>query len=81
MKVRVIYNPNRKGAEVRVHAAGCKDIARDLRGSTSNYPTAGESQKEIAEDFYGDFIEEGSMTEADAMYYTDFLPCTKGLQA
>jgi hypothetical protein len=87
MKVHVIYDPNRRGgSEVRVHRAGCRDIQRDIRpnphsrhGATSHYETAGSSQREIAEDFYADFIEEESMTAAQAMDYTEFLPCTAGL--
>lgn len=78
MKVHVIYNPNRDPA-VRVHAAGCRDIARDVRGATSSYPTEGESQRQVAEDFHADFIGEGSMTADQAMGYTEFLPCTAGL--
>src|ERR1700751_262353 len=80
MKVHVIYNPNAAwGAEVRVHKAGCRDIAKDKRGATSNYATAGETQREIAEDFWSDFIAEESMTREDAMSYTEFLPCTDDL--
>ena len=85
MQVHVIYNPNGPHAntsEVRVHAAGCKDIAKELRHRpTSDYATAGETQHEIAEEFWADFIAEESMTAEDAMSYTWFLPCTKGLAA
>jgi hypothetical protein len=79
MEVHVIYNPNRKGPEVRVHRKGCADIQRDLRGATSDYETEGTSQQFIAEDFWADFIDEESMTAAQAMRYTEFLPCTLGL--
>jgi hypothetical protein len=87
VRVHVIYNPNRrdKSGEVRVHLVGCRDIRRDIEGgpkwspATSDYETEGTSQQFIAEDFYADFIEEGSMTEADAMRHTTFLPCTLGL--
>ena len=84
MQVYVIYNPNgphaKKSAEVRVHKRGCRDIGRELRQNpTSHYSTAGETETEIAEDFWADFIEEESMTAADAMRYTEFLPCTREL--
>jgi hypothetical protein len=79
MPIHLIYNPNREGAEVRVHKAGCRDIPRDLRGSTSNYTTEATSQREAAEDFWADFIEEGSMDLQAAAGYTVFLPCTLGL--
>jgi hypothetical protein len=79
MEVHVIYNPNRRGEEVRVHRKGCADIQRDLRGATSDYETEGTSQQFIAEDFYADFIEEESMTAAAARGHTLFLPCTLGL--
>jgi hypothetical protein len=79
MKLHLIYNPNRKGPEVRVHLAGCRDIGRDLKGATSDYTTEAPSAQAAAEDFHADFIDEGSMTAADARAYTEFLPCTKGL--
>jgi hypothetical protein len=86
MEVHVIYNPNRwlanakaGSAEVRVHRAGCRDIAKEKRGATSDYSTAGDSQREIAEDFWSDFIAEESMTAEDAMQFTDFMPCCADL--
>jgi hypothetical protein len=83
MHVHLIYNPNRPGAEVRVHEAGCRDISRDIRfgprGCTSHYSTEVASKQEAAEDFYADFIEEESMTAERAREYTEFLPCTDGL--
>lgn len=79
MQVYVIYNPNSRGAEVCVHKIDCVDIRKDSRGATSAYATAGESQQDIAADFWADFIDEGSMTVACAMGYTEFLPCTRGL--
>jgi hypothetical protein len=76
MKLHAIYNPNRKGPELRVHAAGCADIKRDLRGATSDTVNDHESVEDCAEDFYQDFIAEGSMTVEDAIGYSEFLPCT-----
>jgi len=83
MKLHLIYNPNSprawNGREVRVHKAGCRDIGRDLRGATSDMTFDWATQAEAATDWWGDFIAGGEMTEADALNYTDFLPCTAGL--
>ena len=79
MKVHMIYNPNGKGAEVRVHKAGCRDIDKDLRKATSDDTMDAATQREAAGEWWGDFISEGSMTVDDALAYTDFLPCTAGL--
>ena len=79
MKLHLIHNQNRSGAEVRVHRAGCRDIQLDLRGSTSSDVFDAASQAEAATEWWGDFINEGSMTAADALGHTDFLPCTAGL--
>ena len=79
MKLHLIYNPNRSGAQVRIHKAGCRDIQQDLRGSTSSDVFDAASQAEAATEWWGDFINEGSMTAADALGYTDSLPCTRGL--
>ena len=81
MKLHLIYNPNSKGAEVRVHRAGCRDIDRELKGHrhTSDYVADFDSKQDAAEDFWADFIEEDSMTAADAMTYTEFLPCVGDL--
>lgn len=69
--VTIIYN----GDTVRVHAAGCRDAKRDARGATTTYTISASSLEEVAEDFYSDFIAEGSMTSDEAMGYTEFLPC------
>jgi hypothetical protein len=79
MKLHLIYNPNRGGAEVRVHKAGCRGIQRDLRGSTSSDVFDAASQAEAVTERWGGFINEGSMTAADAPGYTDPLPCPHGL--
>ncbi len=79
MYVHLIYNPNRPGPEVRVHKAGCRDIGRDQRGMTSDDTMNVASQTEAAVEWWGDFIAEKSMDVADALGYTEFLPCTKGL--
>jgi hypothetical protein len=86
MELHFIYNPNRwlyhasaGSAEVRVHRAGCRDIAKERKGSTSDYASAHASQEEAAQDWWADFIAEESMTADDAMQYTDFMPCTAGL--
>ena len=86
MELHFIYNPNRwlanakaGSAEVRVHRAGCRDIAKEKRGSTSDYVSAFDSQVDAAEEWWADFIAEESMTAEDAMNYTDFMPCTAGL--
>ena len=62
MKVHLIYEPNGRGAEVRMHKAGCRDISRDLRRCTSHYELEVASQREAAEDFFSDFIAEESMS-------------------
>jgi len=79
MRITQVYDPNGRGAELRVHRAGCADAVREARKATSSYTTEAASKREAAEDFYADFIDEGSMTAEDALGYTDFLPCTDGL--
>jgi hypothetical protein len=79
VKVELIYGPNTKGAELRVHKAGCRDIGRERKGATSSTIQEVSSAAMAAEDFYQDFIAEGSMTAEDALGYTEFLPCTAGL--
>jgi len=79
MKLHLIYDPNRSGAEIQVHKVDCRDIQRDLRGSTSSDVFDAASQAEAATEWRGDFINEGSMTAAGALGYTDSLPSTRGL--
>ncbi len=82
-KVHLIYNPNRKGAEVRIHAAGCRDIGRDVKGdrttrpATSHYECEVVSVLDAAKDFYSDFIDEDPEFYDDEtlLSYVDALPC------
>lgn len=63
-----------------VHRAGCADIARAARKRSflSQWDIEASTKQEAANDAWSDFIGE-SMTEEDALGYTRFLPCTKGL--
>jgi len=79
MKVHIIYNPNRGRTEIEVHRAGCRDIAKALRGCTSHYELEATSRRQVSDDFWSDFIAEESMTSDDGMGYTDFLPCLNDL--
>lgn len=65
-----------------VHRAGCADIARAARKRSflSQWDIQASTEQEVANDAWSDFIGEG-MTEADALGYTRFLPCTAGLLA
>jgi hypothetical protein len=73
----------RSGAdEVRIHKTGCRDIGHELprtQDGDASYTLEVASQREAAEEFWGDFIAEGSMTGDDALGYCAFLPCTRGL--
>lgn len=62
-----------------MHAADCRDIAKDKRGAVTVYSIEAESCRAVAEDFYSDFIGEGSMTSEEALQYSIFLPCCKAL--
>lgn len=80
MQVHIIYL---NSGAVRVHRAGCRDVARELRGSagrvTSEYQVDVSTQHEAAEEFHADFLEEGSMTPDEAWTYTTVLPCASEL--
>ena len=78
MKVTIVHNSDN---DATVHRAGCADIRRREmrhRAYLSSWDTEVTSQQEAANDAWSDFIGE-SMTEADALAYTHFLPCTDGL--
>lgn len=64
----------------RVHKSDCADVAREMktRNIISRYFIDTDSQTAAAVDAWDDFIGE-SMDESDALGFTTFLPCTKGL--
>lgn len=64
-----------KADVIRVHGAGCADIAKDSRGALTVYTATFTTLRAAAEDFYSDFIDEGSMTSDQAISYSHFLPC------
>ena len=79
-KMHIIYNPNRKGhADVVVHVAGCGQISREVKavdnGSGSHYETELPSMRAAADDFYSDFIGEGSMDSDSALAGTELHSC------
>jgi hypothetical protein len=79
VKLTIIHNSNR---DAIVHAAGCADIKRrELRDRAylSHWDADHASQQDAANDAWADFIAEESMTEADALGYTHFLPCVGDL--
>jgi hypothetical protein len=76
MKLTIVMNDN-----AHVHAAGCADIARRERRARqylSDWDTDAATRQEAANDAWSDFIGE-SMTEADALAYTEFYPCCSAL--
>ena len=75
MRVTLIY----KSDEVHVHRADCRDIPKARRNAANVEDMTVETRQEVANDWYQDFINEGSMTEAEALNYCVFLPCTRGL--
>lgn len=75
MNVTFIY----KSDDVRVHKTGCRDIDKDARRAVTVYSAEVKSRQDAANNFYSDFVSSGEMTEEEALGYTDFLPCTKGL--
>ncbi|GAA3144424.1 hypothetical protein GCM10010466_39420 [Planomonospora alba] len=67
------------GSGFRVHAAGCRDIARDIARSASAIdaiPVIATTAEEIAVELNQDFIAEGSMTADEALDYVTFVGCT-----
>jgi len=76
MRVHIVYL---SGGQVRVHRAGCRDIGRERTRHTTDYQIEVATQREAAEEFFSDFIAEGSMTPDDAWAETTVLPCTAGL--
>lgn len=77
MNVTIIYNAD----DIRVHRTGCRDIDRETRRRppTTMYSLDAETRREVAEDFYSDFIHEGSMSSDEALGYSVFLPCCEAL--
>ena len=75
MQVTLIYS----GDDVRVHKAGCRDVDKDKRRADTVYNMEANSFQDVANEFYSDFINEGSMTTDQALNYCNFAPCTAGL--
>jgi hypothetical protein len=79
MLVTIIHDSD---SNANVHKAGCADIKRKAlirRSYMSHWDAEVSSEQAAANDAWSDFIAEESMTEEDALAYTNFLPCTKGL--
>jgi hypothetical protein len=79
MQVTIVHTSD---DNARVHKAGCAYITRTdqrRRDYLSSHTIEVTSQQAAAEDAWGDFVAEESMTEADALAYTRFLPCCDGL--
>lgn len=66
MKVQAIHS--KKTGEERIHAAGCRDIAREQTHEDKRYPYVfeAESIEDIAAEYCQDFIAEGSWTLEEA---------------
>jgi len=77
MRVTIIHTIN---YDVRVHAADCRDIPKDLkrRDYLSSWTIEADTEQQVANDAWSDFVGE-SMTEKQAMEYCHFLPCCKEL--
>lgn len=78
MKVTIVQNGDNNAT---VHRAGCADIKRremTHRAYLSSWDADVATEQAAAGEAWSDFIGE-SMTEADALGYTRFLPCTAGL--
>ena len=63
--------------QVEVHRAGCKDVARKAGRATTVYDSEATTESEAARFFWIDFIEEGSMSERDAILNTRCFPCVE----
>jgi hypothetical protein len=59
------------------HAAGCRDIARTLSRHDAAQPRTIEADTfvDVAVAIYEDMIDEGSMSEDDAVADVHFCPC------
>lgn len=66
-----------------IHATGCRDIARRAQHCShrGRWTTEAASYTEIADEFACDFIDEGSMTQDDAVQWilAGIKPCVHGL--
>ncbi|WP_433542010.1 hypothetical protein ACQP10_38305 (plasmid) [Streptosporangium sandarakinum] len=61
----------------RVHRAGCADLKHLGRSQhAAPFPVAAQTRDAIAAELNQEFIDEGSMTAAEALDYVDFLPCS-----
>lgn len=58
----------------QVHKAGCADLNKKLRAEVK-YDMDATSAQEAANDFWADFLDEGSMDEAEALGNTRIYPC------
>lgn len=69
------------GCAFRVHAATCSHAKRDmcppLNWDENGWKMQASSLQEIAACIYKDMINEGSMTEDDALEDVDFCACVK----
>lgn len=77
MQVTIVHGDN-----AHVHKAGCADLARRERKNRhylSDYTLTVATRREAALDAWSDFVAEESMTEDDAIAYTEFYPCCDGL--
>lgn len=61
------------------HAKGCRDLARLIPRSDLCWTESWSSRQELAEDFWGDMIAEGSMTPEHALAAMSFAPCLSRL--
>jgi hypothetical protein len=78
MKVTFVYSVNNSG-QLRVHRSDCKDVKREAPKAATVYTIDAPSKRYAACEFHSDFLGEGSMTAEEAVYYSDFLPCTDEL--
>lgn len=72
MKLTIINGNGGNDYDVAVHRAGCRDIAKSIRGH-NHWTEEHESKFALWENYNSDFMEEGGA------WPIHFHPCTKGL--
>lgn len=72
------YRILRRANLVQVHSVDCQDVAKMIK---NGWAKAGLAHKvsDIVKHEFADFIEEGSMTEAQAIAQLNIKPCAQSL--
>jgi hypothetical protein len=63
------------GGDTRCHKTGCRDIGRERVRWQNEWTEDADTLDELAASVFSDFINEGSITDEQALSYLDCAPC------